>query len=378
MSALLMSLRTAALDTSNLADLSRDFYAKDPDARARARAFLDQIQARGFVPLLTMHHVEELLKHENLDTARARLRFLESMPVMAWVRCRDSATRLGSIVDILASEVREAFLDPEAPVTAVRDRVASQLFGFGSGADALADIAPHWEIFREEFRSHEQSVRGVVAISRSNHNDVSREKLSSFLRGKRRTPAELASMVQHLQKALASQIAERGDPRIVGSDRLAADFMREVMDDSAPLVLEGEEGVWRLLEQWLIYRSDCTPETTMGDVSELSTFRKQLQLVNHDLQLPWNDLVRRVSALKVPSWLITRSISKHRQNQPRHEGGELNDSHLAVLAAYADFCTVDKRTHENLRRCVSKDAAVKELLRSYTQCGRYQDLPGKL
>jgi hypothetical protein len=41
---------------------------------------------QGIVPLLSLHHLEELLGVQDDATARARVAFLQDLPLLAWLR----------------------------------------------------------------------------------------------------------------------------------------------------------------------------------------------------------------------------------------------------------------------------------------------------
>jgi hypothetical protein len=69
-------------------------------ARGSHRRLLDQ----GKIPFLSWHHVEELLGIESEASARARIDFLQSLPLIAWMRLPKGPGRPGGTTDILAAE----------------------------------------------------------------------------------------------------------------------------------------------------------------------------------------------------------------------------------------------------------------------------------
>lgn len=372
-------LRTVALDTALIGNLSRDHFSKDTAVRARAMVFRKSLTALGLVPLVSWHHLEELLRHENLEVARARFGFLQSLPIVAWNPGYRDPGLPGSVVDILAHEVAAAFQDPQLDAMAIRDSARPKLCIFGSGEQMPSMIdGARWEYLRALFRAREQRSREIVAISRATHIDVSKEKAFALLNGTLRRPEDAARMFSHLLQGLKDQITSRGDRRIADPAAVATDFMSEVIDEGSALLKGAPELRFRFLEQFGVYSSDIQPETLMSDVYEIGTFRSQLKIANKYLQHPWKTLIKIVTPQRIPSWQIVNGLRHHGQDLAERKGSDLTDSYLAVLSAYSDFSFVDKRTNENLARVFRKEPLARTLVRHVDKGGLYFDLPEKV
>lgn len=330
--------RTVCLDTAVLGDVARDRYSKDGATRAKASAFLKTLTSGGYVPVLTLHHLEELLAHENLDVARSRFEFLRNLPCVAWITSSDSDTGPATVVSILIHEVTAAYENPLASLVDIRDLVSKKLFTFGTGAEMLKVIDDgQWESLRPIFQNHQREARHIVAISRSKYVDISGELAESFVNGKLRNPEAAAAMFATLGNSLEADIRARGDKRIDNPAAVAADFIDEVASQGLRTIYSKPGGVWRLLESLEIGPSDIGPQTTMGDLMRLSTFRGRLRVANERLRLDWPRLIERVTIERVPTCYLAESIRQHGQDTPERKGSDLNDVHLATLCFYADL-----------------------------------------
>ncbi|WP_142781901.1 hypothetical protein [Agrobacterium sp. T29] len=68
-----------------------------------ARDLYQRLLDQGRIPFLSWHHLEELLVVDDPANARARVAYLQSLPLLAWMRMSGERI-LGGIVDILAAE----------------------------------------------------------------------------------------------------------------------------------------------------------------------------------------------------------------------------------------------------------------------------------
>jgi hypothetical protein len=368
-------VRIAALDTALLGAFCGDAVSKDGALRVRARTFLKALYARNTVPLLTWHHVEELLSHGSLDVANRRLDVLRSLPATAWIRgATDPDGPPGSFIDALIREVRAAYSNTDLSCAHVRDAVRPELASIGSGEEALGRFADgSWEMLRGCFAQRQRRSRETVAIARAKHVDVSKALATTLFTGTRRSREEAARVFASLSKSLANEIRTRGDERIGSPAQVANAFVQDVMHDAD---LFSDPNAY--LVSLLIDPSEVHATMTMGELMDIAAFRKRLSVVNTTLRLPWAELIKRVTPTRLPSIYIEDALRLHSQELVRHPGSELSDSHLATFVAYADFNFVDKRTAENLRRAAQKVPPLGELLRHAEKSGLYFKVPERI
>lgn len=105
----LASARFLSLDTSLLGNLSRDYYSRDLAWQRAAREFLSLLAANGWTILICWHHFEELIRHHDEEAASDRVRFIRSLPNLAWISTASEPKDIGSICDIFVCEVSVVF-----------------------------------------------------------------------------------------------------------------------------------------------------------------------------------------------------------------------------------------------------------------------------
>lgn len=371
------AVRLVALDTSILGDTCRDLFSRDIPTRIRASTFIKSLREQGVVPVLCWHHVEELLAHNDIAVARDRFRFLQSLPVVAWVRCYGQPGYIGSIVDIFAHEAEVAFGNPALDALGVRNLVRQNLFEYGSGLQAMAVISEYWQLLRPLFRERAERAREIVAISGAKHLDFSKEKVSTFLSGSLRSATESAKVFEWLYNGLQGEISSRGDQRIPDAAAVAANFMREVATEGDDIG-ESKDDRIQYLSRYGIYPDDLVSDMHMGDVFNLAKFRSRLKIIRKSLNIPWETLVATVGPERIPSALLGNALRQYGQDLPERKGSDLADGHLATLGFYADNTYVDKRTAENMRRATLGDDSIKTLLRHFDKAGPYFGLAKKI
>lgn len=118
---------------------------------------------QGRVPLLSWHHLEELLGGKDDVCATDRVASLQAMPFMAWLRLPQVEEGLGSIVDIFAAEVMAA-CEGQSDLAAVRDRARSLLLMTGNGCQAIGEHGWVWEALRPVIHSRQDHLTAVASL----------------------------------------------------------------------------------------------------------------------------------------------------------------------------------------------------------------------
>jgi len=339
-----------ALDSSHLATLAGDLCSSDGERRKAAAAFLETLTNCNGILLLCWHHFEELLRHGDDAVVDQRVKFFRSLPIVASIAPVTGDDAPGSIVDIFAFEVAEAFKDPDANTVTIRDRVRQKLFRCQTGEKAVGPFAAYLGPMREEFRRREETSREIVAISQSTYLGVGKTKMAGWLKGQWRSPEDAERRVTRMTELLADDVGQRGDKRIADPSAVAMQFMETVRAEARKAQRADEHPAAIALLPKDVDSSEIGAEMTLDQLGDLAAFRRQLRSINDILGLPWFALTKRVSETRLPSGLIQSTLRRHRQDLPERKGSELNDRYLVCLAPYADVTYVDKRTHEWVTR----------------------------
>src|SRR5690606_26608157 len=141
--------------------------------------------------LLSLHHFQELLTHDNEDVAVSRARFLGALPFIAWVQHVDGSEGLGSAIDLLAAEAEAALADSSADILKVRDGAFVRVLQSRRAEDVVFD-EPHVVLaFRDHLLADMSRTREVVALTRSKAFDASETRIDDLLKGHLRTRDDL-------------------------------------------------------------------------------------------------------------------------------------------------------------------------------------------
>jgi hypothetical protein len=259
----------------------------------------------------------------------------------------------------------------------VRGEVAKSMLRLASGADLVRPFLQSWSQLRQAFAEREARNGEIIAISRSNFTDNSDDKIVDLLKGTVRALDGIQRQFQRLHGNLSADIKERGDKRILDAESSSRAFLEEVQRLGMDAISTNNP-VLAVLKASGIDLSEIGPETTIGDVGNMAVFRKKLQVLNRSLNLPFEELKKRVEEERLPSGVISNAIVRYHPDTREWDGSELADRYLACLAAYADVTYVDKRTHEASRQARQKSATFASLVRHMEKAGGYNEIAGQL
>lgn len=359
----LVPSRLVVLDTAHLAGLVHDINSGNSARVLAAQRFIPDLLEKGWLPLLSWHHIEELLQHRDDQLVDARLQYLRNQPLLAWIRPLNPETGPGSVLDILRAEACAALQLPGADVIRVRDIAKRDLIEVGAGFDAIPEGFRNWRLLREALAENQQNNRRVAAIARWRATDIDNKSIAELLGQSARTSDEAVRVLGYLRNNLENEIKTRGDKRIADATAMANGFISQVVRDGLTAIKKSEDDpLIQILKNEGLQPNEIDSSATFGEVMALLKFRSRLRIVMDGLNMPWATLSRRVTQTQLPVIVIEEAMQRHAQDQKERKGSELNDTHLLCLAPYADMTYVDKRTLESLRRARSKIPAIDNLV----------------
>lgn len=357
---MILQPRFIVLDSAHLNQWADAKASRHAGRAAEARQWEYWLERSGYVVLLCLHHISEMASHVE-DIAARRLHFLYDLPFVAWIGVPPDRAP-GTVVTVLGQEILAALDNPDASWSEVRVRAKPRLIQVGAGSEMLGAAPRAWLALRSEFAAQADRDRKVVAFTRVKTIDLAEKPISDLLNGRLRRDADLARHLDLMAGTYAVNIAQRGDRRIDDPGALAAEFIQRVERMAAPMPASAAELVLRVLAEQGVGADDFGPESTVGEILALCLFRTQVQLAAEAVGVTDPHALRRIRPDQIPSWFIAQALERHVPDVPSREGGELNDTHLACLAAYADVTLVDKRTWEGVRRLRQKNPEVASLL----------------
>ncbi|MBI1290192.1 hypothetical protein GC173_02965 [bacterium] len=353
------SPRLVALDSSHWAKLIAAATGRDMAVRREANRFPTALLEKGYCILFSFDHLQELMAVDNDDRVSERLDFIRRIPFLSWTGLENAEFKLGGIVDILASEALAAYRNG-GEAASVRATARSLLVRHGSGTDIIMDDPLFAKLFGEWSRNSADRARTIAGIVPVQFLSP-KTKIGALLSGKLRSSAATKKIVAQMQTVLTAELRARGDRRIENADERARAFMSDVLNLRSQLPIDARGLVLKGLKLQGIDEEEINPDMTLGELGELGIFREQLRIIAPILGVPFDRLKKSVRAEQLPSRIIRSRLTEVSQQLPERKGSDLNDSHLAALAPYADILYVDKRTAENFRRAFQKYPGLKEL-----------------
>lgn len=338
-----------------------------------ARSFYERLLERGRVPMLTWHHVEELLGHENERRARRRCAFLSELPLLAWLRSPGSDVGIGSVVQVLAAEV-VAVAEGHRALTDVRDRARELVVSTGGGDQAMGDGGWTWLALRPHLRARRPHADLVAAVTPMEIFDESRT-IGELARLNVNPPAEVERQLGVIRLRILGQMTRAAGGDHVRGQRMTDEFMDRLRRDMPPR----HKSVRELLVSTLVRRgldeSEIQDHCVLADLMQLVAFRQRLRAVAPEMGHAFGDL-KQIPMASIPSEVIGGALRKHGQLRDRRPGSDVNDLSLAVLAAYSDTLCVDKRTAEDFRRARRKEPWLTDLIGRIVKTANFLDLLG--
>lgn len=345
--------------------------APDINRRKLALDFHDRLVSSGRIVLLTWHHIEELLGGKDDDSARERIDFLKRLPLVAWMRWPNADFGFASIAQILAAEAIAAS-EGHNTLISIRDRARELLIQTGSGRDAIGEESWVYEAIRPLLHDQQAHTDLVAALSHVRIFDENRS-IGQLCKLKMHSPAEANAQLQKINLRIFSESLQSN-----GGDMVKAKVMTEAfMDRLIPQLPPPGTTVRELLVASLVsqgldedeIRDDCI----LAELSRLAVFRSQLRAIASETGRSFEEL-KRVPMEKLPSQLIGAALKAHGQTRSKRPGSDVNDSYLAVLAAYCDVVYVDKRTAEDFKRAIRKERKLSGLIGNIARAADFLDL----
>ncbi|MCB5943952.1 hypothetical protein [Acidocella sp. KAb 2-4] len=370
-----MTLFTATIiapDSSHWGKWLDAAQSPNPERRRRAHTLHGRLLEQGRLPLLSWHHLEELLGVENDSTARTRIEFLQQLPFVAYLRLpNEKEGLLGSIVQVLAAEAIAA-AEGCGDLIAVRNRARELLLTIGNGRQAIGEDIRVWEASRPNVQSRKGTANMIATFGPLRTFD---EKLTIGELAKLpfNSPDQIRMQLDlSYARALREAILSTGGDTI-GARKMADEFMTQVLARTPPPGATVREMLVLMLVDQGVDESEIRDESVLEDLNRLALFRSQLRVVASKTGRSFQEL-KKVSMDVLPSRVISEALKVHGQPRSLRPGSDHIDSHLAVLAAYCTVLYVDKRTAEDFRRARNKEPRLTGLIGDIAKAGDFEGL----
>lgn len=345
----------------------------DGERRRRACSLLDRLIERGRVPLLSWHHWEELMGGEDDAGARARVGFVQRMPLVAYLRLPHEEAGLGSIAQVLAAEAIAAS-EGARDLLAVRDRARALLLRTGTGADAIGEYAWVWDAVRPVLRSRKPNTDMVAALGPLRSFDESRT-IGELSKLEINSPAEMRVQLSQTHARVLQEAMTSTGGDALRSRAMADAFMARVVAMMPPPGTTVRELLVRTLVEQGVDEHEVRDESVLADLTRLALFRSHLRVVATETGRSFAAL-KRVPLDLLPSQVIGDALRRHGRARARRPGSDVHDAHLGVLAGYCAVLYVDKRTAEDFARARRKEPRLTGLIGEIAKGADFEVLLG--
>jgi predicted nucleic acid-binding protein len=214
--------------------------AQDVDRRQRARTLHRRLLDQGRIPLLTWHHLEELLAHEDGAKVKARVACLQDLPLVAYLRLDKANIGLGSIVQVLAAEALAAS-EGHRELVPIRDRARELLLKTGSGTRAIGAEPWVWEaVVRPVVRSRSDKMETIAALRHLRTFDE-KQTIGELLKAEVNSPAQRSVRLERIHTQALQEAMRSSGGNALRARAMASDFMARVLANMPPPDITGRE-----------------------------------------------------------------------------------------------------------------------------------------
>lgn len=351
-----------ALDASTLGIVSRDFWCDDGLLRDKSRKFIKDLTQKGIYLSFCHSLIEEILRHGNDHLVRDRLRFLGTLPMIAWVKPYDEEWYIGSSIDICAKEL-DAFLQcPKPEWRQITNTVRDSFWQTGTGNDMFGrHQEDFWLRMREEYLKHADDARRCVSVTRVQHG-LSDMTLEETYKATPRPLNEYGDFSRQLMTSMYHQIRKHGDKRWNdGVSQFIREFTESTIDEAKALSRNLEKFVLELADQEGIPHECIHPQMTVSEFGDIIVYAKRLKLFQKRIRHSSRFSVADVPIDSLPSYAFNRRLSAIQQKAERVSGSDMGDTENACLSLYCNKVQVDKRTIEYIRQVAQVDGEIESL-----------------
>lgn len=125
--------RLISIDTSIFGKLTKDYYSKNKQKSDKAKDVVKFLNENGLIPFITIHHIQEILQHENRGVVFERWSLISMFPTIAWMCSFEDSRAIGSIYDIHQLEVEHLLKAPDSEFEVLRKKFRDRLIQYCTG-----------------------------------------------------------------------------------------------------------------------------------------------------------------------------------------------------------------------------------------------------
>lgn len=371
---MLVTPKIVVFDSSTLGKMSHDYWSQDANSRDKVRSFIAKLKHLGVFIAFTLHHVSELLRYENEHVVRERLKFLRSLPLIAWLRPYNRQWFPGGISDLIIRELHTVAHDSAQNWREIISKARVELWETGMGHEMFVDDDNLWSNLKSVFKNHHEKEIHVSSLCRTDPGQIRDIKIGEIPNFRFRTKKEMEAYYSQFVQEMQRQLDCHGDKRLKSSSEIAINFADETIKSIGDIDGTNKEIIKQLLKFSGVPDEFVRPEMTISEVGELAVYAKRLKIVARELHPPIELTMKDAPPGTLPSYILERKLALIQRRAVRVSGSDVGDRHIAPLIFYADAIEVDKRTCEYLNQLRRNEPELASLMGNYFTSSDYSQI----
>ena len=271
-----------AIDTSVLGKVAKDYYSSIQSRRKKASEFLSTISARGLIPFFCLHHIEEILQHDNDTVVSGRLSLIKKFSQVAWVKPSSPEGLVGSIIDIQGTEITLLINDPNISIEKLVSKIRRGLIIYSTGESFINDMKEALLILRGHifFEKRKQKRKAISSISHVRDSKTDNIKLTVLHESRLKSPNEVEESINLLKRNLTQQLKERGDKKLENYDEYTDQFTEQVVTNGLKMHESNSDSLYKkFLNSHGVEEREVDANWTIGDLGYYATFKEKLKVI---------------------------------------------------------------------------------------------------
>lgn len=350
------------LDSATLNRISRDYWSDDSNRRDKSRDFVAKLRECGVFIAFSLHHICEMLRYNDENVIRHRLKWLQQLPLIAWLRPYNGDWFPGMISDLVERELHVVVNDSKKRWQEIISKVREGVWETGVGNEMfLEDVFLNSE-FIKTLKFHNRKEITVSSLVRSDPGRNRDVKIKEIRRQNTRTESEIKAYYSTFVSDMKEQLDLHGDKRLQESEKVARSIANHTTQSIGYIGTSDGDIVSELLKMSGIPKEFVNDEMTVGELAELAVYVKRLKLISSNLNPPIEVSINDVPPDTLPSYYLERQVAMIQQKAKRVSGSDIGDRHILPLIFYADAIEVDKRTYEYLNQIKRKEVGLASIM----------------
>lgn len=359
-----------SLDTSNINDITNDYFNSDQKKRQKSISFIEQLNNSGYKIIFSLNHILELLAHKDKNKIKKSFDIIGLLNHVAIIKSKPNVNSLGSIVDIETFEI-EHIQSNKYDIKEVIDLTKKSLYSYVPGIVLINIINQEIDTYIDYAQNMNKRHKEIAFFSHSDSLNLNNDNtLIDFQNIKVNSTEMQLKIKEKLKDKLLLEILLRGDTKIENHKIIINEFIQSLTE--VPTYIEKY-----FFDKNNITKDEYSKLKTFEDFEYLSIFKNRLEIISSSFDDSTKFKIFNLKEKDCPTWLLWRNLHKIRKKALKNnkiEGGNINDLILANFVLYADITVVDKRTFEYLNQLKKQNKSISSLINTFIRVSNYYEI----